>query len=184
MADVGVGDGVEHHGEGVAVGVHGHLDLAVAGEDGAGTVDGRGTDLDEVVGEAVDADAGDGRAAQHRELDLVLHLDGEGVLELGHGRDVVGEEALEQVVVAGDDLLDDRVVDLVLLGLQVVGHRRAVSRLLAVVEVGRLGEDVDDAVEVGLVADGELEDGEAAAEAVAQAAAGRRRSRSARGRAC
>ena len=57
----------------------------------------------------------DRRAEQHRELGALQHLPGERALELGGGRDLAGQVALELLVVAGDDLLDDLVVQAVLL---------------------------------------------------------------------
>ena len=114
LADERVGDRLEHEGERLAVGVGRHLDLGVAGPHGGGPVAGRGTDLDEEVGEPVDAHLRGGRAAHHGEHAGRLDAEGEGVLELRDARDVALEVALEQLVVGDDDPLDEVVVDLVL----------------------------------------------------------------------
>ena len=63
------------------------------------------------------------RADEHRELEAVEHLVGQRALELGGGRHVAGQVALELLVVAGDDLLDELVVQPVLL-LGDVGRER------------------------------------------------------------
>ena len=99
--------------------------------------------------------------------DGLVDADGEGVLELLERRDVALEVPLEQVVVGDDDALDQVVVDLVLERLHVVGHL-AVGGGAAVVEPGGVGEQVGDAAEVRLLADRELERGDAGPEAVAQ----------------
>ena len=89
--------------------------------------------------------------------------------ELGHVDRLVGEVALGEVVVGDDDALDERVVHGVLLGGHVGGDGTLVAARRAVgVGLGRVGEQVDDATELGLRADGQLERRDAGAEAVLQ----------------
>ena len=57
LADVGVGDGLEHERQRLAGGVGGDLGLRVAGVDGDRPVGRRRADLADEVGQAVDADA-------------------------------------------------------------------------------------------------------------------------------
>ena len=83
-------------------------------------------------------------------------------------RDLVAAEvALEQLVVGDDDALDEVVVDLVLEVGELVGHL-AVRRRAAVVEERRVGQEVGDAAERGLLADRQLERRDAGAEPVAE----------------
>ena len=106
------------------------------------------------------------------------HLAGERALELGGARHLAGEVALELLVVAGDDLLDDLVVEPVLLVGDVGGDRLAVVGAVGVVLEALVGEHVGDAVQLLLLAERELERDEAAAErapAAGRACGGSRR---------
>ena len=99
-----------------------HLGLGVAGAHGdRRAVGGGGPDLADEVGQAVDADAGDGRAAHDREHGGVGHAVGQGVLQLGDARHLALEVALHQLVVGHHDALDQVVVHLVLELGQVLG---------------------------------------------------------------
>ena len=82
-------------------------------------------------------------------------------------RHVALEVALEQRVLGDDDALDEVVVDLVLERLHVVGDGLGVGHA-ADVDVGRVGEQVGDAPELGLGADRQLERRDAGAEPVPQ----------------
>ena len=94
---------------------------------------------------------------------------GERALELLDRRRLTLEIALEQLVVGHDDALDEVVVHLVLERLHLIGDRSGgVPARAAVVEERRVGEQVGDAVEVGLLADGQLERGHPGAEPVAE----------------
>ena len=93
------------------------------------------------------------------------------------------EVALEQLVVGDDDPLDQVVVDLVLDGLHVVGDRLGVGAA-PLVDVGRVGEQVGDALELRLRADRQLEGGDARPRAGRGAGRAWRRSWPAPGRAC
>ena len=141
--------------------------VAVARHDRHGAVERRGPDLDQQVGQPVDADLAGRRPdhdGEHRRVgDAVV----ERVLELVDRGDVAVEVALEHGVVGHDDALDQVVVDLVLELLHLVGDLLGV-RDPVLVDVRRVGEQVGDAPEVGLGADGQLEGGDAGAEAVAE----------------
>ncbi len=92
---------------------------------------------------------------------------GQGVfegLEVGH---IAGEVVLEEFVVGHDDALDHLVVDLVLV-LGQLGRQVGRFGVPAVVDEGRVGQHVGDAVEFGLRADGQLQGGEAGAEVVVE----------------
>ena len=183
LADERVGDGLEHDGERLPGGIGRHLDLGVAGPDGGGPVGGRGTDLHEQIREPVDADLGRGRAAHHGEHAGRLDAEGEGVLELLEAGHLALEVPLEQVVVGHHDALDEVVVHLVLEGLHLVRDRLGV-RDASLVEVGGVGEEVGDALELRLGADGQLERGHARAEPIAELVERAFEAGAARGRAC
>ena len=138
------------------------VDLLVAGLDGDGPVSGRRTDLADEVGEAVDADARERRAEQRRGTPLPSSTSwASALLELLDRRDLAGQVALELLVVAGDDLLDELVVDAVLLVLELGRHRLGVVLAVGLVLEGLVREQVGDAVEGRLLADGQLERREA-----------------------
>ena len=101
------------------------------------------------------------RPAQHRELEPVEHLVGERALELGGRRDLAGQVALELLVVAGDDLLDELVVQPVLLVGDVGGQRLGVVAAVGLVLEALVGEHVGDAVQLLLLAERQLERHEA-----------------------
>ncbi len=116
------------------------------------------------------------RATQHGKHAGRCHAAGQALLQLGVVERLALQIALHEVVVAYDDALDELLVDGVLLvdelfrdGALVPGGRdRAVDRGTGgggVVVGGRVVEQVDDAVEVGLVPDRQLHGGHAGAEA-------------------
>ena len=74
-------------------------------------------------------------------------------------RDLAGEVALELLVVAGDDLLDDLVVQAMLLVGDVGGEWLAVMGAVGVVLESLVGEHVGDPVQLLLLAEGKLEGG-------------------------
>ena len=123
LADVGVGDRLEHERERLAVGVGGHLDCSVSpaltSTPGRSAGDGPISQMKSASRSM--ATAVDGRAAHDREHRRRGDADGERVLELLDGGDVALEVALEQLVVGDDDALDEVVVHLVLERLHVVG---------------------------------------------------------------
>ena len=124
LADVGVGDRLEHLGQRLARRVAGHLGDRVAGADLDGWARvGGGGDLGQQGGEAVDADPGHRRAAHHREHEALGHAAGQGRLELGPRQHLAFEVALHEGVVADHDALDELLAHLVLDGGQVVGDR-------------------------------------------------------------
>ena len=86
-----------------------------------GSAVGARCDLRQERRQAVDADAGDGRAAHHREHEAVGHALGQGGFELLARRDVAVEVALHEGVVADDDPFDQLLAHLVLGGGEVVG---------------------------------------------------------------
>ena len=92
-------------------------------------------------------------------------------------RDVAGQVALELLVVAGDDLLDQLVVQPVLLVGDVGGQGLGVVLPVGVVLEALVGEDVGDAVQLLLLAEGQLERHEAGAERWPAARRGRDGSR-------
>ena len=166
--DVGVDDGLEHERRRGPV------------ADG-----GRRTLLGDEVGEPVDADEAGRAPAQHREDVRLLDPLGERDLELVDLDGLVGEVPLHEVVVGDDDALDQRVVDRVLLDGHVVGDRPARGAAGVVgVGLGLVAEQVDDATEVALFADGQLERCDARAEAFLELRRGCGRTRPVRGRAC
>ena len=101
---------------------------------------------------------------EHRELDPVEQLVGERALQLRGGRDLAGQVALELLVVAGDDLLDELVVQAVFLVGDVGRERLGVVAAVGLVLEPLVGEHVGDAVEVLLLAERQLEGHEAGAE--------------------
>ena len=121
----------------------------------------------EELREAVDAHELGRAAAQHREHRARRHAVGQRVRELRHRDRLVGEVPLHEVVVAHDDALDERVVDGVLLHLH-LGWDRTLGGLSVDVVHRVVVEQFDHAVEVGLLADGELERRDAGAELVLQ----------------
>ena len=121
---------------------------------GDGPVGRRRADLADEVGQPVDPDAGHGRAEHDGELRAVQHLVGQGALELVDRRHLAGEVALQLLVVAGDDLLDELVVHAVLLVGDVGRQGLAAVLPVGLVLEGLVGEDVGHAVERGLLAEG------------------------------
>ena len=93
---------------------------------------------------------------------------GESALELGDGRYVSAEVTLELIVVAGDDLLDQRIVEGVFLLGDVGRHGPGVVLAARLVVEGLLGEHVGHTVQSGGLAEGQLEGGDALAEAGAE----------------
>jgi hypothetical protein len=92
---------------------------------------------------------------------------GQGVLKLLHGGDVAFQVPLQLVVVSDDDALDQVVMDLVLPVGHVVGD--LLLRALPVrVDPGGVGQEVGDAPEARLLADGQLQRGHPGAEDVAE----------------
>ena len=81
------------------------------------------------------------------------------------GGDVAVQVALEQLVVGDHDAFDEVVVHLVLTLLHLVGDL-AYLALAGVVDVRLVGEQVGDSVERCLLADGQLERGDACAEPI------------------
>ena len=170
LADERVGEGLEHDGERWPGRVRLDLDRGVAGHHRhRRSVGGGGTDLADQVGQPVDADPTGGRAAHHREHGRVIDAPGQGALELVDRRDVPLQVALQQPVVGDDDALDQVVVDLVLERLHLIGDGRGrVAAGLAVVDERGVGEQVGDATELRLLADGQLERRHARAQLLAE----------------
>ena len=170
LADVRVGDRAEDERQGLAVWVAGDFGGLVAGLDLDGRAVGRcRTDLADELGQAVDPDELGGRAADDREHRGLGHAFGEGVLEL-LGLDLLALEiSLHQRVVGDDDALDQVVVHLVFEVGHVVGDL-ALGGLAAAafVEEGGVAEQIGDAMEGRLLADGQLERRHADAEFLAQ----------------
>jgi hypothetical protein len=156
--NAGLGRHLDGLDRGVAVGPH---------RDRGRPVEGRGPDLDQQVGQAVDADLAGGRPHDHGEDGGGGQAVVQGALELVDARHVAVEVALEQGVVGHHDALDQVVVDLVLELLHVVGDGFGAGHP-ALVDVGGVGEQVGDAPEAGLLPDGQLQRGDAGAEPVAQ----------------
>ena len=167
LADVGIGDGLEHVRQRLCVGIGGDLDGFVACRHGGGAVGGRRPDLDEEVGQPVDADLAGGRSADHGEDAGVLDALQQRALELLERGDLALQVLLQQSVVADDDALDQVVVHLVLLLLHLGGDLRRVGHT-AVVEVGGVGEQIRDATKLGLRADRQLQRRDASAEPFTQ----------------
>ena len=92
------------------------------------------------------------------------HLAGECALELGGAGNLAGQVALELLVVAGDDLLDDLVVQAMLFVGDVGGDRLAVVGAVGLVLEAFVGEHVGDPVQLLLLAERELERHEPVAE--------------------
>ena len=166
--DERVGDGLEHDGERLAVGVGGHLDLGVAGparwsgrSAGGGPISTSRSARRSMPTSAVAEPhtTGNTLAVSMPSVRACSSSSSAGDLAL--------EVALEQLVVGHDDALDEVVVHLVLERLHVVGDRLGVGDA-ALVEVGGVGEQVGDAVEVRLRADRQLERRHARAEPVAE----------------
>ena len=105
-----------------------------------------------------------GRPEEHRELGALQHLPGERAFELGGARNLTREIALELVVVAGDDLLDNLVVQSMFLVGNVRRDRLAVVRSVRVVLETFVGEHVGDAVQLLFLTERQLERDEPAAE--------------------
>ena len=169
LADVRVGDGLEHERERLARRVAVHLGLTAGRlDDGRWPVDGRGTDLAHDAGQAVDADELGGRAADDREHARRGHALGERLLELLGGERLALEVALHQRVVGHDDALDQVVVDARLDLGHFLGDLGPGRRAAVVVEERLVGQQVGDAPEVALLADRQLEWRDAGAEVVAQ----------------
>ena len=106
--------------------------------------------------EAVDADELGRAAAEHGEDGRGCDAVGQRMGELRRGDGLVGEIALHEIVVADDDAFDERVVDRVLLHLHLGRDRPGGGRAVHVVHRGVV-EELHHAVELGLVADRQLE---------------------------
>src|SRR5450830_1158906 len=107
LADERVGDGAEDVEQRVCLGVRVDLrrgTVRLSRVHGGGAVRRRRAQLAQVVSEAVDTDAGQCGADQHRELGAVAHLVHQGLPELARRRHLAGQVALQLLVVAGDDL--------------------------------------------------------------------------------
>ena len=161
LADELVGQGLEHVCQRLRGGVGGHLDLLGAGNDSHRPISRAGPDLADEVGQPVDPDTGQRRPDEHGELEAVEHLVGQRALQLGRARHVARQVSLELVVVTGDDLLDELVVDAVLFVGDVGGQRRGVMLAVAVVFERLIRQHVGDAVQCLLLAERELERHEA-----------------------
>ena len=157
LAHVRVGHRLEHEGHGRPVGVARHLHrLARCLGEHRRHLRRRRTDVGDEVGEAVHGDRAHGRAEQHREdhrtvdalVQRPLELFGRGLLAL--------EVALEQRVVLLDHVLHKLLVLLVLSCRDVVGELVTLLGAPGVVQPHVLGDEVGDAVEARLLADGEL----------------------------
>ena len=127
-------------------------------------VGGGRAELADEVGQPVDTDPRRRRPDEHRELGAFEHLVGEGALQLGRRRHLARQVALELFVVAGDDLLDQLVVQAVLLVGDVGRDRLGVVLAVGLVLEPLVGEHVGDTVELLLLAERELEGHEAGAE--------------------
>ena len=90
---------------------------------------------------------------------------GQRALELGRRRHLAGEVALELLVVAGDDLLDQLVVATVLLVEHLFGEGFGVVASVGLVLEALVAEHVGDPVELLLFAERQLERHESGAEA-------------------
>ena len=161
LADELVGDGLEHVAERLGRRVRRHLDLhrrrSRAGRDLRRPVGRGGAELADEVGQPVDADPRRRRADEYRELGALEHLVGEGALELGRRGHLARQVALELLVVAGDDLLDQLVVQAVLLVGDVGGDGFGVVLAVRFVLESLVGQHVGDTVELLLLAERELE---------------------------
>jgi hypothetical protein len=166
LPDVGIGERLDDHGQRVAVGIGRHLDGGVPGPHGAWPVGGRRADLDDQVGEPVDADLRGGGAAEHGYDGAGLEPQGEGVLQLLDGGLLALEVPLEEGIVGHHDALDHLVVDLVLEVLELGGDLLGVGGAV-LVDLGGVGEDVGHAPERGLRPDGQLQRRDVGAEALA-----------------
>ena len=126
---------------------------------------GCGCFLDQELREPVDAHELRRASAEHREHRRRCHSCGERAGELRRVDVLVAQVALHEVVVTDDDALDERVVDRVLLGLHVVGHRAldALRRAARVVD-GDVVQEIDHARQARLLADRQLQRGDARAE--------------------
>ena len=179
FAGVAVVVGLGHREEGGPRRVRGDLGGGGAGGGDDGRAGGRrGAELLDEAGQPVHAHPAGGRAAEHREDRARRHPAGQALLQLGVVERLPVQVALHQVVVAHDDALDQLLVHRVLLVDQVVGDGALVpggrhgavdggAGGLRVVVGGRVVEQVDDAVEVGLVADRQLDRRHAGAEGLA-----------------
>ena len=168
LPDERVGDGLEDVGERLAVGDCGDGYHLVAGGDRCRALGGRRAEVADEVGQAIDAHAGDGGTQQHGELEAVEHLLGECAFELGDGGHIAGEVALELGVVARHDLLQQRVVHRVLLGLDRRGEGRGVVLTTGLVLECGLREHVGDAMQAAGFAQGQFQRRDAGAEGHAQ----------------
>ena len=92
---------------------------------------------------------------------------GEGRLELGRGDLLLGEELLEEVVVGLGDRLDELAARL-FGGRRELGRDVALGGVLALVDVRLHAEQVDDALELVLAADRDLDGDDLRAERLAQ----------------
>ncbi len=161
VADVRVDDGLEHERDRRTVTCVRRRRRSLLGDE---------------LREAVDADELGRAAAQHREHRARRHAVGQRVRELRDRDGLVGEVALHEVVVAHHDALDERVVDGVLLHLH-LGRDRSLGGGAVDVVHRVVVEQLDHPVEVGLLADGELQRRDAGAELVLELVEGARERR-------
>ena len=163
LADELVGQGLEHVRQRLSGGVSGHLDLLGAGHDGHRPVRRGRTDLADEVGQPIDADTRERGSDEHRELEAVEHLVGERALQLGRRGHVARQVALELIVVARDDLLDQLVVDPMLFVDDVGRQGSGVVLPIAVVLERLIRQHVGDAVQRLLLAERQFERNESVA---------------------
>src|ERR1019366_4696460 len=117
--------------------------------------------------EPVDADACDGRSADHREHARGGDAVGQGVFQFLGGGHVTFEIALHHLVVGHDDPLDERLAHTVLDLGHVIGNRPG-GGLWPSVHDRRVCEEIRDALEVSLATYGQLDWGDARAEPVSE----------------
>jgi hypothetical protein len=114
-------------------------------------------DLAQQVGQPVDPHAGRRRHHQHRHGLAVADLAGQRAHQLGRCGLVAGQVPLQLLVVVGDDLLGDLVVQPVLLGRDVGGHRAGSAVPVAVVVQRLVGQHVGHPVQRLLLAERQLQ---------------------------
>ena len=166
LADVRVGDRLEHKCEWITGRIRRDFDRLVAGgHRHRWAIGGRRAQFGNEVGESIDGDWAGRRATDHREDgcrgDSACH----GVLELIDGGNVSVEVALEHVIVCDNNALDEVVVDFVF----AVRHRLGdfdFFGMPGVVDVGLVTEEIRNAVEVGLFADRQLDGGNSCSKSI------------------
>ena len=159
VAQVRVDGRLEDLDEGVGRRIGCHVQRGGTHGDGhRRAVHGRRPHLDDVVAQAVHGDGDGRRTADHREHRATDHATTEHLLELlERGHDTV-QEPLQQGIVGHHDVLDQGVVDLVFAVLHLLGDLPQLG-VSAVVDPGRVGQQVGDAVKPAGHADRDLERG-------------------------